>query len=134
VYLPGVLADKLWAFKQKEGQQVIVLLRVLTADCNLGYYPSGAVRTLRALNGTKIYSMEQLVKEVYETSAASQYLKFKFGSFSSSTDSDTEPDEEETGDIIVLDRKEAMSSEKEVLATHRIDTALSEDLRSLRPS
>lgn len=134
VYLPGVLADKLWAFKQKEGQQVIVLLRVLTADCNLGYYPSGAVRTLSALNGTKINSMEQLVTEVYETSAASKYLKFKFGSFSATGDSDAEVDEKETGDIIVLDREEAMSSEKEVLSTHRIDTALSEDLRSLRSS
>eukprot|EP01046_Picozoa_sp_COSAG06_P086788 COSAG06_NODE_33348_length_491_cov_0.841837_2_plen_109_part_00 len=107
---------------------------MLTADCNLGYYPSGAVRTLSALNGTKINSMEQLVTEVYETSVASKYLKFKFGSFSATGDSDAEEDEKESGDIIVLDREEAMSSEKEVLSTHRIDTALSEDLRSLRPS
>jgi S1-C subfamily serine protease len=141
VYLPGVLADKLWAFKQKEGQQMILLLRVLTADCNLGYYPSGAVRTLTALNGNKISSMEQLVKEVYEgSSASSKYLKFKFGSFSTATSSegaasrDEDVDEDDSGDMIVLDREEAMSSEKEVLATHRIDTVLSEDLRALRPA
>ena len=82
--------------------------------------------------------VEQLVKEVYETSVDSKYLKFKFGSFSAmhpeelSKDSDTE--DEAAGDLIVLDRDEAMSSEKEVLSTHRIDTALSEDLRPLRSS
>jgi hypothetical protein len=85
--------------------------------------------------------MEQLVKEVYEgSSASSKYLKFKFGSFSTATSSegaasrDEDVDEDDSGDMIVLDREEAMSSEKEVLATHRIDTVLSEDLRALRPA
>lgn len=134
VYLPGVLADKLWAFKQKEGQQMVLLLRVLTADCNLGYYPSGAVKNLSSVNGAKITCMEDLVREVYETSKSETYLKFKFGASKSDAPAaakdDEEGDEEESGEMIILDRKDAMASEKEVLETHRIDTAVSEDLRA----
>ena len=50
VYLPGVLADKLWTFKKEKGQQLILLLRCLTADCNLGYYTGGACKMLEVFN------------------------------------------------------------------------------------
>ena len=77
VYLPGVLADKLWTFKKEKGQQLILLLRCLTADCNLGYYTGGACKMLDSLNGTKIRSMTQLATEVFETTKDDTYLRFR---------------------------------------------------------
>ena len=56
---------------------MILLLRCLTADCNLGYYTGGACKMLDSLNGTKIRSMTQLATEVFETTKDDTYLRFR---------------------------------------------------------
>ena len=46
------------------------------------------------------------------------------------TGDDSAKDGEAGGDMIVLDRKEALAAEEEIKQTHRIDTAISADLAS----
>jgi hypothetical protein len=123
VYLPGYIADNLGAFKEREGQQMVLLLRVLTHDVNVGYYASGSIKVLHSINGTKIENMAHLVEYATKTSEGEEYLKFRFGTRGSL--------DEESGELITLDRKAAFEAEPEILETHRIDIAVSRDLKHL---
>ena len=121
VFMPGHLADNLGAFKEQEGQQLVLLLRILTHDVNVGYYSSGSIKALQAVNGEKIKNMEHLVKYLHSGTKGEEYLRFRFGTRGSL--------DEESGEVIVLDRKAAFAAEAEILETHRIDAAVSKDLR-----
>lgn len=90
----------------EEGQQVIILSKVLAHPCNVGYHALSNI-VLDTFNGEKIKNVAQLA-EAFEHCAEEQ-LVFKF----------LRP----AGDgkeLVILDRAECVAAEQEVLAQHLI--------------
>ena len=58
------------------------------------------------------------------------FRRFNDSLVKAGTGDDSAKDGEAGGDMIVLERKEALAAEEEIKQTHRIDTAISADLAS----
>lgn len=94
-----------------DGQQVVIVLRILAADVNDGYQGT-AFSIVRKVNGKKVLNMGNLVRLI-EEDTADPYTVF----------------ETEDGRHIVLDAYEARRSRDRILATYKIREDRSEDLR-----
>ena len=66
------------AEEQKNGAEIVVLLRILVHDCNYGYRLSnGMAMVLQTINGDKVKNMRHLVDSV--RTSEDEYLRFGFG-------------------------------------------------------
>lgn len=94
---------------EREGQQVIIVLKVLAADVNQGYQNinSGVVDRI---NGEKIWNMVDLIEKIEHCDKPFIILEDKYNQ------------------KIVIDRAMAEESQQEVLAVYRILADRSEDL------
>jgi len=103
--------------KKKEGQEIIVLQRILSSDdVNFGY-DEVAPAILKSLNDVELNSMLDLVLQV-EAAKKSGTEFFTFQMKSSQR--------------VVLDVKDCAKHEKDVLAANQIQSAMSSDLRDRR--
>jgi hypothetical protein len=104
------LVEKLSDWVTEEEREVVIALKILAADVNMGYHD---VRTwiVRKLNGKEIKDFNEFFQIV--THATDPYLVFK----------------DEMGYQIVIDRKKAEESHEHVLRTYRIEHDRSPDLR-----
>ncbi|MEW5867399.1 MAG: trypsin-like peptidase domain-containing protein [Bacillota bacterium] len=94
-----------------DGQQVVIVLRILAADINDGYQDM-VFSIIKKVNGEKVLNMADLVRLI-EENTADPYTVF----------------ETEDGQQIVLDAYEARKSRDRILATYKIREDRSEDLR-----
>ncbi len=99
--------------KKKENEQVVVLIKILASEVNLGYHENRDL-IIKKVNGKDISNIKDLVRTVKNT-------KGKFVSF-----------EDTTGTEIVLDRKQAERKNPEILRIYRINSDRSDDLKNLR--
>ncbi len=95
----------------EEGEQVVVILRVLAAEVNDGYQHT-AHWVIERVNGRPILNMKELVR-VIEKEDEEPFVVL----------------ESSRGRHIVLDRERAQESHPQVLATYRIAHDRSQDLR-----
>jgi S1-C subfamily serine protease len=95
---------------EKEGQQVVVLLKTLAANVNEGYQDVNSW-VVDKVNGEKIWNLSDLVKKV--ENSLDPYIIF----------------EDKWGQQIVIDREKAENTHQEILETYRIPFDRSEDLR-----
>ncbi len=94
-----------------DGQQVIVVLRVLAADINDGYQDM-VFSVVERVNGERVLNMAHLVRLI-EGNASGPYTVF----------------ETEDGQWIVLDANEARKASDQILETYKIREDRSPDLR-----
>ncbi len=92
-----------------EGQQVVMILRVLADEVNVGY-ENVLPWIVRTVNGQSIMSMTDLVRAIEDD--GTHYTKF----------------ENARGQQIVLNREAAIASNPRILATYRIENDRSADL------
>jgi S1-C subfamily serine protease len=88
--------------KSTEGQEVVLLLRVLADDTNQGYHDLRDL-VITKVNGEKIINLRDLIR-VVEASPNEKYMVF----------------EEANGKQIVLNKKRAVEGNKKILATYHI--------------
>ena len=98
-------------FATEEREEVVVLLKVLASEVNEGYH-NYSNWIISNVNGEEIRSLEDLVKRVRAESAD------PFVVFSSKNDQQ-----------IVLDRVKAEAAHRQILATYRIQSDRSDDLK-----
>lgn len=99
---------------EREGQQVILLAAILAHPLNVGFEPDEfATLPLVAVDGRKIINMATLVEAVRD--AKDPIIRFELAD----------------SKIIVLPREEAHAATAEVLKTHAISSAVSEDLAAI---
>lgn len=109
---PVKLLDKhLHAMAQSVDEQVVVVSQVLVADINIGYEEIVNTQVL-AFNGQPVKNLKSLADMV--ESCADEFLKFDL----------------EYQQIVVLHTKNARAATLDILATHCIPSAMSEDLRT----
>jgi hypothetical protein len=66
------------AEEERDGTEIVVLLRILVHDCNYGYRLSnGMAMVLHTINGQKVKNMKHLVASV--RTSEEEYLRFGFG-------------------------------------------------------
>jgi len=99
--------------KEKKDEEVVVLIKILASEVNLGYYKKRNL-IIKKVNGKDISNIKDLVKIAENT-------KGKFVSF-----------EDTTGIEIVLDRKQADRKNPEILKTYKINSDRSDDLKNLK--
>jgi len=95
---------------EREDQQVVVLLKVLAAEVNQGYQSINSWVVERA-NGEKVWNMRDLVEKIENCQDSFVIL------------------EDQYNRKVILDKKEALNSQQEILAIYRIPADRSEDLR-----
>jgi len=95
---------------EREGQQVVVLLKALAAKVNQGYQNVNSW-VVDKVNGEKIWNLRELIEKV--ENSLDPYIVL----------------EDKWGQQIVVDRVEAENTEQEILQTYRIPFDRSEDLR-----
>lgn len=95
----------------EEGEQVVVLIRVLADDVNRGYhgYSSWAVDFV---NGRKVKNLREMVRQI-EAAADSDYIVFS----------------DSRGSEMVLNKKNAMDALPAILERYRIPSDRSDDLK-----
>ncbi|KAF7838354.1 Protease Do-like 9 [Senna tora] len=109
---PVKLLDKLLhSLPQSPDEQLVVVSQVLVADINIGYEDIVNTQVL-SLNGKPITNLKSLASMV--ESCNDEYLKF-----------DLDYDQ-----IVVLGTKAAKAATLDILATHCIPSAMSDDLKS----
>ncbi|CAD6339714.1 unnamed protein product [Miscanthus lutarioriparius] len=109
---PVKLLDKhLHAMAQSPDEQLVVVSQVLVADINIGYEDIVNIQVL-AFNGTPVKNLKHLVTMLEECDDA--FLKF-----------DLDYDQ-----LVVLETKTAKAATRDILTTHCIPSAVSEDLKS----
>ncbi|XP_066371534.1 protease Do-like 9 [Miscanthus floridulus] len=109
---PVKLLDKhLHAMAQSSDEQLVVVSQVLVADINIGYEDIVNIQVL-AFNDTPVKNLKHLVTMVEECDEA--FLKF-----------DLDYDQ-----LVVLETKTAKAATQDILTTHCIPSAVSEDLKS----
>ncbi|MCO5573392.1 hypothetical protein L7F22_027163 [Adiantum nelumboides] len=109
---PVKLLDKLlYSMAQTEDEQLVVISQVLVADINIGYEDIVNTQVL-ALNGTSVRNLKHLAHMV-ET-CKEEFLRLDL----------------EYHQMIVLEAKKAKAATEEILVTHCIPSAMSEDLKS----
>ncbi|XP_066376432.1 protease Do-like 9 isoform X2 [Miscanthus floridulus] len=109
---PAKLLDKhLHAMAQSPDEQLVVVSQVLVADINIGYEDIVNIQVV-AFNGTPVKNLKHLVTMVEECDEA--FLKF-----------DLDYDQ-----LVVLETKTAKAATQDILTTHCIPSAVSEDLKS----
>ncbi|OEL29463.1 Protease Do-like 9 [Dichanthelium oligosanthes] len=109
---PVKLLDKLMhAMAQSPDEQLVVVSQVLVADINIGYEDIVNIQVL-AFNGTPVKNLKHLATMVEECNDA--FLKF-----------DLDYDQ-----LVVLEMKTAKAATQDILTTHCIPSAMSEDLKS----
>jgi len=105
------LLDKhLHAMAQSPNEQLVVVSQVLVSDINIGYEDIVNIQVL-ALNGTPVKNLKHLATIVEECNEA--FLKF-----------DLDYDQ-----LVVLETKTAKAATQDILTTHCIPSAMSEDLK-----
>uniref|UniRef100_A0ACD5ZRG7 Uncharacterized protein n=1 Tax=Avena sativa TaxID=4498 RepID=A0ACD5ZRG7_AVESA len=109
---PVKLLDKhLHAMAQSPDEQLVVVSQVLVADINIGY--EELVNTqVRAFNGKPVNNLKQLATMVEDCNE--EFLKF-----------DMDYDQ-----VVVLETKTAKAATQDILATHCIPSAMSDDLKA----
>ncbi|XP_041998852.1 protease Do-like 9 [Salvia splendens] len=109
---PVKLLDKLLhELPQSEDEQIVVVSQVLVADINIGY--EDIVNTqIHAFNGQPVKNLKSLASMV--ESCNDEYLKFDL----------------EYQQIVVLQTKTAKAATLDILATHCIPSAMSDDLKA----
>ncbi|XP_066370923.1 protease Do-like 9 [Miscanthus floridulus] len=109
---PVKLLDKhLHSMAQSSDEQLVVVSQVLVADINIGYEDIVNIQVL-AFNDTPVKNLKHLVTMVEECDEA--FLKF-----------DLDYDQ-----LVVLETKTAKAATQDILTTHCIPSAVSEDLKS----
>ncbi|CAM6052277.1 unnamed protein product [Sphagnum compactum] len=109
---PVKLLDKLLhAMSQTEEEQLVVVCQVLVADINIGYEDIVNTQVL-AFNGTPVRNLKHLANMV-ET-CDGQFLRFDL----------------EYQQIVVLEAAAAKAATPEILFTHCIPSAMSDDLKT----
>uniref|UniRef100_A0A803QLZ1 Serine protease n=1 Tax=Cannabis sativa TaxID=3483 RepID=A0A803QLZ1_CANSA len=108
---PVKLLDKhLHAMAQSIDEQVVVVSQVLVADINIGYEDIVNTQILK-FNGKPVRNLKTLANMV--ESCKDEYLKFEL----------------EYDQIVVLQTKTAREATLDILATHCIPSAMSDDLK-----
>ncbi|KAL1566215.1 Protease Do-like 9 [Salvia divinorum] len=109
---PVKLLDKLLhEMPQSEDEQIVVVSQVLVADINIGY--EDIVNTqIHAFNGQPVKNLKSLASMV--ESCNDEYLKFDL----------------EYQQIVVLQTKTAKAATLDILSTHCIPSAMSDDLKA----
>lgn len=108
---PVKLLDKLLhEFRQSPDEQIVVVSQVLVADINIGYEEIVNTQVL-AFNGEPVKNLKSLASMVEKCN--DEFLKFDL----------------EYQQVVVLQTKTAKSATSDILATHCIPSAISEDLR-----
>jgi S1-C subfamily serine protease len=100
-----------WNVPETEGEQVVVAIRTLAADCNQGYHELSSW-IVTTVDGQRVRRLEDLVRAVESPAAASPYVVFS----------------NEKGHRLVLDRAKAEKENARILATYRIERDRSEDM------
>ncbi|GMG99341.1 hypothetical protein Nepgr_001181 [Nepenthes gracilis] len=109
---PVKLLDKhLHAMAESPDEQLLVVSQVLVADINIGYEDIVNTQIL-AFNGKPVKNLKSLAKMV--ESCDDEYLKFDL----------------EYQQIVVLKTKAAKAATPDILTTHCIPSAMSDDLRT----
>uniref|UniRef100_J3MCQ9 Protease Do-like PDZ domain-containing protein n=2 Tax=Oryza brachyantha TaxID=4533 RepID=J3MCQ9_ORYBR len=109
---PVKLLDKhLHAMAQSPDEQLVVVSQVLVADINIGYEEIVNIQVL-AFNGKTIKNLKHLATMV--EACSEEFLKF---------DMDYEQ-------LVVLETKTAKAATQDILTTHCIPSAISEDLKT----
>ncbi|KAH0710853.1 hypothetical protein KY284_012280 [Solanum tuberosum] len=109
---PVKLLDKLLhEFRQSPDEQIVVVSQVLVADINIGYEEIVNTQVL-AFNGERVKNLKSLASMVEKCS--DEFLKFDL----------------EYQQVVVLQTKTAKSATSDILTTHCIPSAMSEDLRT----
>lgn len=109
---PVKLLDKLlYSMAQTEDEQLVVISQVLVADINIGYEEIVNTQVL-ALNGTPVRNLKHLAHMV-ET-CKEEFLRLDL----------------EYQQMIVLETKKAKAATEEILVTHCIPSAMSQDLKA----
>ncbi|KAK8455192.1 hypothetical protein SEVIR_4G101800v4 [Setaria viridis] len=109
---PVKLLDKhSHAMAQSPDEQLVVVSQVLVSDINIGYEDIVNIQVL-AFNGTPVKNLKHLATMVEECNEA--FLKF-----------DLDYDQ-----LVVLETKTAKAATQDILTTHCIPSAMSEDLKS----
>ncbi|WCJ20927.1 DegP protease 9 [Euphorbia peplus] len=109
---PVKLLDKyLHAMAQSVDEQVVVVSQVLVADVNIGYEEIVNTQVL-ALNGKPVKNLKNLADMV--ESCNEEFLKFDL----------------DYQQIVVLHTKNAKAATSDILATHCIPSAMSDDLKT----
>ncbi|XP_009349861.1 protease Do-like 9 [Pyrus x bretschneideri] len=109
---PVKLLDKhLHAMAESIDEQLVVVSQVLVADINIGYEDIVNTQVL-AFNGRPVKNLKSLVSMV--ENCDDKYLKFDL----------------EYNQMVVLETKTAMASTLDILLTHCIPSAMSDDLKS----
>ncbi|KAJ0053624.1 hypothetical protein Pint_02657 [Pistacia integerrima] len=109
---PVKLLDKLLhAMAQSVDEQVVVISQVLVADINIGYEEIVNTQVL-AFNGKAVRNLKSLANMV--ESCKDEYLKFDL----------------EYQQIVVLQTKTAKAATSDILSTHCIPSAMSDDLKT----
>ncbi len=97
-------------FPEVNGEQVVLALKVLAADVNQGYHTLNNW-VVETVDGQRIRSMKELIAAV-EKGAGSEFITFGDGA----------------GQVLVLDRQKAESTQDSILNTYRISADRSLDL------
>uniref|UniRef100_A0A2N9F8V8 Protease Do-like PDZ domain-containing protein n=1 Tax=Fagus sylvatica TaxID=28930 RepID=A0A2N9F8V8_FAGSY len=109
---PVKLLDKhLHAMAESVDEQLVVVSQVLVADINIGYEDLVNTQVL-AFNGKPVKNLKSLASMV--ESCEDEYLKFEL----------------EYQQIVVLQSKTAKAATLDILATHCIPSAMSDDLKT----
>eukprot|EP00252_Welwitschia_mirabilis_P012102 TRINITY_DN2692_c0_g1_i4.p1 TRINITY_DN2692_c0_g1~~TRINITY_DN2692_c0_g1_i4.p1 ORF type:complete len:755 (-),score=151.93 TRINITY_DN2692_c0_g1_i4:281-2545(-) len=109
---PVKLLDKLLhSMAQTEDEQLVVVSQVLVADINIGYEDIVNTQVL-AFNGVHVRNLKHLAQMVENCQDA--FLQFDL----------------EYQQIVVLDTKKAKEATRDILATHCIPSAMSDDLKA----
>ncbi|CAN6214445.1 unnamed protein product [Urochloa humidicola] len=109
---PVKLLDKhMHAMAQSPDEQLVVVSQVLVSDINIGYEDIVNIQ-VRSFNGTPVKNLKHLATMVEECSEP--FLKF-----------DLDYDQ-----LVVLETKTAKAATQDILTTHCIPSAMSEDLKS----
>ncbi|KAL5747253.1 hypothetical protein ACOSP7_024253 [Xanthoceras sorbifolium] len=108
---PVKLLDKLlYSMPQSPDEQLVVVSQVLVADINIGYEDIVNTQVL-AFNGKPVKNLKSLAKMV--ENCDDEFLKFEL----------------EYDQIVVLRSKTAKAATLDILATHCIPSAMSDDLK-----
>ncbi|XP_015061554.1 protease Do-like 9 [Solanum pennellii] len=106
------LLDKLLhEFRQSPDEQIVVVSQVLVADINIGYEEIVNTQVL-SFNGEPVKNLKSLASMVEK--CKDEFLKFDL----------------EYQQVVVLQTKTAKSATSDILTTHCIPSAMSEDLRT----
>ena len=97
--------------KTKKNEEVVLLIKVLASDVNLGYHENKNL-IIKKVNGKEIINIKELVDIVENFEG--DYVSF----------------EDVNGKEIVIDRKQAEKTNHQILKIYRIDSDRSDDLRT----